>query len=122
MGLPASQTERVNEYGKFHQDAGNLLIHIVAVPLFIACAFGFVWALFHLAWLRMLGCIAGMALAMAAQAYGHKRETNPPLPFKGPAQFLTRIFSEQLYKFPLFVLSGAWFRALRLANETDVQG
>ena len=52
-------------------------------------------------------------ISISVQGAGHKQEPNPPLPFDGPADFVKRIFSEQFYRFPKFVLSGDWLRALR---------
>jgi hypothetical protein len=51
--------------------------------------------------------------SIAIQGAGHKIEPNPPLPFAGPGDFVKRIFSEQFYKFPKFVLSGDWLRTVR---------
>ena len=50
------------------------------------------------------------------QGAGHKKEPNPPLPFDGPGDFVKRIFSEQFYKFPKFVLSGKWLAAVRSSD------
>jgi hypothetical protein len=42
-----------------------------------------------------------------------KREVNPPIPFRGPADFVARILTAQFSRFPRFVLSGGWLRAWR---------
>jgi hypothetical protein len=100
------------DYARFHKDRTNLLIHIVAVPIFVL---GVVYAAVAAVQGRWLA--AGLSLllpviSLAVQGKGHKREPNPPLPFDGPGDFVARIFTEQFVKFPLFVLSGEWFRAL----------
>ena len=63
--------------------------------------------------------LLGPALSLAAQGAGHKREPSPPLPFAGPGDFVTRILSEQFYKFPKYVLTGGWSRALGADEATD---
>ncbi len=105
------------DYPRFHQNSTNLLIHIVAVPVFI---WGVVYAVLAAADGRWLA--AGTALllplgSIAAQGFGHKKEPNPPLPFDGPGDFVQRIFVEQFYRFPKFVLTGQWFRALGSADR-----
>jgi hypothetical protein len=37
----------------------------------------------------------------------------PPEPFTGPLNAVARIFLEQWITFPLFVLSGSWWKAVR---------
>jgi hypothetical protein len=39
-----------------------------------------------------------------------------PKPFRGPLDAVRRMLSEQYYKFPRFVLTGAWLRAWRGAT------
>ena len=46
------------------------------------------------------------AISMFFQGIGHRKEENAPEPFTGPVNAITRIFAEQFYKFPMFVLSG----------------
>ena len=46
------------------------------------------------------------------QGIGHKREAEPPVPFDGPGDFLARVFVEQFFTFPRFVLTGGWLRNL----------
>lgn len=103
----------MNEYPHFHQDRLNLVLHIVAVPVFALAPLGVVGSLVAGQWLgAMLFALLPVA-SLAVQGYGHKREANPPLPFEGPGNFAKRILTEQYVTFPRFVLSGAWARALR---------
>jgi hypothetical protein len=51
------------------------------------------------------------AFAFAAQAVGHGREQNPAIPFEGVSDALGRIFLEQFFTFPRFVVTGGWWRA-----------
>jgi uncharacterized membrane protein YGL010W len=107
---------RMQDYPRFHKNKANLLLHIVVVPLFVAGIVFAVWSLLQGRWMdAALGMLVPV-VSLAIQGVGHKKEPNPPLPFKGPGEFVTRIFSEQFYRFPKFVLSGEWLRALRAAD------
>ncbi|HSX63044.1 MAG TPA: Mpo1-like protein [Tahibacter sp.] len=97
-------------YADNHRDRVNLLLHIVAVPAFIAGI---------LATVRLLvaGLYVGAGIAFvfavfafAVQGIGHKREAVAPIPFDGPLDFVGRVFVEQFVTFPRFVLSGQWAR------------
>jgi hypothetical protein len=103
----------MDDYPRFHQDRINLLVHIVMVPVFVASALGAPLCLATGHWLAAGLLAAGPPLSMAAQGLGHRREPVPPLPFRGPRDFLSRILAEQFYEFPRFVLGGAWSRAWR---------
>jgi hypothetical protein len=106
----------VQDYPRFHQNKTNLLLHIVMVPLFVV---GVLYALSSAMQGLWLAASLGLALplvSIAVQGAGHKKEPNPPLPFDGPGDFVKRIFSEQFYKFPKFVLSGEWLAALRSSD------
>lgn len=100
------------DYAHFHKNRANLLIHIVMVPIFVLGVVCAVVAGIQGRWLAAGLSLLLPAVSLAIQGKGHKREPNPPLPFDGPGDFVTRILSEQFYKFPMFVLSGQWFRAL----------
>jgi hypothetical protein len=101
------------DYPRFHRDRVNLAIHVVMVPVFVVCVLGALGSLATGAWLPAAALAAGPVVSLAAQGIGHKREPNPPLPFAGPGDFLKRIFVEQFYRFPGFLLSGRWLRAWR---------
>jgi hypothetical protein len=103
----------MNDYPRFHQDRANLAIHIVVVPAFVVGALGALWSLAVGRWPSAAALALLLVLSIAAQGVGHKREVNPPIPFRGSADFVVRILSEQFYRFPRFVLSGGWLRAWR---------
>jgi hypothetical protein len=105
----------MQDYPHFHQNRTNLLLHIVVVPAFVAGFLFAVWSAIQGDWIAASLALLVPLFSIAVQGAGHKREPNPPLPFDGPADFVARIFSEQFYKFPKFVLSGEWMRALRAA-------
>lgn len=96
-----------NDYARFHASGVNRALHLVGVPLFVAGVLGGVGALAlgrpHLAVLGPVAMVVGFGL----QAVGHKRfEAVPAIPFDGPADALTRIFTEQFVTFWRFVASG----------------
>jgi uncharacterized membrane protein YGL010W len=102
-------------YGNAHQDRRNLLIHIVAVPLFGAGAVGLVLGLSQFEWLLAGAGLVAMLLGFGLQGFGHRFERTAPPPFASRAEFVTRILTEQFVVFPRFVLSGAWLRRVRRA-------
>ena len=106
-------------YSRNHRDRVNLLLHIVAVPAFVA-------GILATASLLLQGAVPGAAVALvfavaafAVQGIGHKREAQPPEPFDGPGDFVARVFAEQFITFPRFVLSGNWMRNLAGRAEQD---
>ena len=99
-------------YERNHRDRTSLVLHMIGVPMFIAGV---------LAGLRLAlaGYVAGSVFALtvavagfALQAAGHRREAESPEPFDGVGDFLARVFVEQFFTFPRFVLSGGWLRNL----------
>ena len=102
-------------YPENHQDRRNLVIHIFAVPLFIA-SFTAVILSPWLGWGAAVAGVVGMPVAMMLQGRGHRLERVAPAPFDGPRDVVVRIFGEQLYTFPRFVVTGGWARALRGAT------
>jgi hypothetical protein len=100
-------------YPQFHGSRLNLWIHIFTVPAFVLSFFSVLWSLAHLAFISAALSLVGMALAFGAQAFGHKREKNPAIPFDGASDLFSRMFVEQLVTFWRFVFSGGWWRAMR---------
>ena len=99
-------------YAHNHGDRVNLLIHMIAVPTFIA---GVLATVTQLAQMRWGGALIGLVVAIVAfalQGVGHRRERAAPEPFLGGADFLASILVEQFITFPRFVLSGQWARNL----------
>ena len=100
-------------YARYHQSRANLLIHIVAVPLFLVGTIALVSAFFHLSLMLLAVALGSIVVALALQGRGHRLETVLPQPFTGPFNFLSRLFVEQWVTFPRFVISGAWSAAVR---------
>jgi hypothetical protein len=103
-------------YDANHRNRNNLLIHIVAVPLFWIGALNFAVPLVFAGLLHALGGLIIMALSLFLQSKGHEMEANPPLPFKDWREFVRRVVAEQFVTFPRFVVSGGWWRNLNAAN------
>ncbi len=103
----------MNDYAGYHQNGVNLLIHIVAVPLFVLATLELLYALVGMQFWAAVAGVVGMMVSLILQSIGHKRESNPPVPIAGPGDFLKRIVAEQFYGFPKFVLTGRWWVNLR---------
>jgi hypothetical protein len=109
---PQLTTWQWSNYETFHRHRGNLLLHIVTVPMFWAGLVGLVTSLVRLRPLDALGSFVFMLLPLVIQGVGHKREGNPPIPFLGPLDLLSRFFVEQMVTFPRFLLTGGWRKNL----------
>jgi hypothetical protein len=104
-------------YPRYHQSRANLLIHIVAVPLFLLGTIGLIVAVIQLSLVVLVIAVGGIIVAVALQGRGHRLEPVPPEPFSGPLNFASRLFFEQWVTFPRFVFSGGWGAALRKPPE-----
>jgi phage terminase small subunit len=104
-----------NDYPAKHRDRMNLLVHLIAVPLFQA---GTLILVVGVGVRSALGLGLGLACLVAGvliEGRGHARERELPAPFDGPLDFASRFVVEQWITFPRFVLSGAWRRNFRAA-------
>jgi hypothetical protein len=104
-------------YHEVHAARRNLAIHIATVPMFLAGTLAAVASPFVAWWLAPAGLV-GMIAAVAAQGKGHAIEANPPLPFRSGAEAVGRIFFEQWFTFPRYVLTGRFARAWRASAQT----
>jgi hypothetical protein len=105
-----------SDYAAKHRNRTNLLVHIVAVPLFQVGTVVMAYAA-----IRISGAAAGLAVAcmvaaLVAQGRGHKLEGETPEPFNGAGDFVSRFVAEQWVTFPRFVLSGGWLQTLRAGS------
>jgi hypothetical protein len=107
-----------NGYSRSHAARANLLMHIVAVPLFLAGNVGLVLALANASSPALLASLAAVVVSLVLQGRGHRVERVPPEPFTGPANAVYRLVAEQWITFPRFVLSGGWLRALLRGDGT----
>ncbi len=105
-----------SDYSMKHRHRANLLIHIVAVPLFQIGTLLLVYgALRRTASVLGLG-VACVVVSLVGQGRGHRLEAEPPEPFGGAGDFIRRFLAEQWVTFPRFVLSGGWYRNLKTAR------
>ncbi len=104
-------------YPRYHQSRANLLIHIVAVPLFLLGTIALVAAVLQLSLVLLAVAIGCIVVAVALEGRGHRLEPVSPEPFSGPLNFVSRLFFEQWVTFPRFFLSGGWGAALRKVRE-----
>ena len=102
-------------YARVHSDRRNLVIHALAVPLFVAASITLVGCLvsgnYPIAFAALFVALTSMLL----QGRGHALEVHAPEPFSGPGNFLKRWFREQFFIFPVFLLSGRWQRQFRMS-------
>ena len=104
-------------YAQTHHSRSNLVIHIVAVPIFLVANVLAVVALIRGDWTAAAAAMLTMAGSLFVQGRGHRREPKAPERFTGPLNAVTRIFAEQWVTFPRFVLTGGWLVALRLRRK-----
>jgi hypothetical protein len=91
----------------------NLLLHLVAVPLFLAGTLLLVGAGLRASGPGIALALGCLVIAVVVEGRGHARERETPTPFAGPLDFASRFVVEQWITFPRFVLTGAWSRSFR---------
>jgi hypothetical protein len=113
-------------YPQGHADRKNLAIHAVTVPLFLLGGVAVLASIVAMATIAAgLGVglaaagVLAMVAAVAAQGRGHAGEATRPVPFRGPADVVVRIFVEQWVTFPRFVLSGGFAAAWRAGGVSS---
>ncbi|MGH8117788.1 MAG: hypothetical protein ACREP0_02340 [Rhodanobacteraceae bacterium] len=70
-------------YPRFHRSRANLLVHIVAVPMFMAANVMFVIALVRGEWVATVVAAVVTGASLFAQGRGHRLEATPAEPFTG---------------------------------------
>ena len=95
-----------------HRSTGNLMIHIVAVPMFVVGHALLIAAIAANRWLLVAG-VFFIVLSVSLQKLGHSMELQAVHPFAGPRDFVRRLYVEQFYNFWRFLFSGGWFASLR---------
>ncbi len=101
-------------YPDNHCTRSNLMLHVLTVPLFQLGTLMVLSAPWSSLWSAIAG-LGSMALAVVVQGRGHALEPVKPVPFLGPLDAPNRIFLEQWFTFPRFVLSGGFAAAWRKA-------
>ena len=87
------------------------------MPLFVASIVFLVASIVRVEYVSIVIAVILALVAMVLQGRGHALEQHAPAPFSGPGNFLKRWFTEQLVIFPLFVLSGRWWRQFKAAGD-----
>ena len=108
--LPAWQWRA---YPGNHQHPTNLVLHLIAVPLFILGALLVLSGLFGFDLGQIAVGVISLIAALGLQRQGHRLEAQQPEPFANRQDAVQRLLTEQFITFPRFVLSGAWWRAWR---------
>lgn len=103
-------------YLRVHSDRRNLVLHLIAVPLFAVATILLAVFLVRGSYLAAAVAIAVAMAAMAMQGRGHALEPYAPEPFAGPGNFLRRWFGEQFLVFPTFVVTGRWWQQFRTSG------
>lgn len=104
-------------YEKFHRSRRNLFIHIIVVPLFLLANVNLVVQIIQHNFIFAAASVLPMVVSLALQGRGHKLESTPSIPFTSPFNAIARLLLEQWINFPRFVLTGAWWRAWKLADR-----
>ena len=115
MTFAETLSQQWSDYSERHRNKGNLLIHIVTVPLVwfagLQLVGGLILMLIGVGGLKMWVYAAILiAIALGAQAYGNGLEAIKPRPFTNAADFAFGAVAEQFVTFPRFVLTGGWLR------------
>jgi hypothetical protein len=105
-----------SDYPAKHRSRANLLLHIVAVPVFQLGTLLIVYGALRRALLAVVIGVVAAGVSVVAQGRGHRLEAEAPTPFAGLVDVVWRLVAEQWITFPRFVLSGGWYRNLRRAS------
>ncbi len=104
-------------YAGYHRNRVNLLLHVVAVPLFWVGTVLLILGFIDLTWVQLLAGAVCILASVVVQGRGHRLEPTPPAPFTGPWNFIGRLLFEQWITFPRFLLSGGWARNLAAGRD-----
>jgi uncharacterized membrane protein YGL010W len=111
----------MNTYAQVHTHRTNLLIHLIAVPLFIAAHFGLILGIVQQKpWSALMG-VSLIIVSLGMQRQGHALESQKPAPFRNGWNFMTRLYTEQFYTFPKFMLSGKFQENWLATSSQDKQ-
>jgi uncharacterized membrane protein YGL010W len=103
-------------YSEAHRNKTNLIVHLFAVPMFIAAIFGIAIAISRPSLLIGAASLSMIILSFALQAKGHSLERKRASPFTGTQDFISRMLVEQFVTFPRFLLSGGWSKNFNHRN------
>ena len=116
MSFPQLLAWAWRETPPVHRNATNLMIHIVAVPLFVLGHVFLVAGLIVNPWL-LAGAALCIVVSLAAQKYGHSLERTQVHAFTGASDFIRRLYAEQFCNFWRFLFSGQWYASLKSSRS-----
>lgn len=102
-----------------HRNTRNLVIHIVAVPLFVLGHALLLGGVLASGWLAVAGVLC-IVISIAVQGFGHSLEQQQVPPFTGPRDFLRRLYAEQFFNFWRFLFTGQWYLSLNRRDDGRV--
>ena len=108
--LPAWQWRA---YPNNHQHPTNLVLHLIAVPLFIVAFLLIACGVFGLNLANFAIGVIGVIAALGLQRHGHTLEAQASEPFSDRKDAVSRLLVEQFLTFPRYVLSGGLWLAWR---------
>ena len=112
MSFPELVSWAWRETPPVHKNGTNLLVHIVAVPLFVLGHVLLVVGMLINPWL-LVAAILSIVVSLVAQKVGHSLERNQVPPFTGAGDFLRRLYAEQFCNFWRFLFSGQWYASFK---------
>ena len=105
----------LTDYQRVHSTRSNLLIHLVAVPLFVMSTVLWILALLVGAIPAVMVWTVTAIIAVMLQRHGHRREPESQPEVTGALAIAGQWFAEQFVIFPWFVVSGGWLKQWRAA-------
>src|SRR5262245_58433472 len=99
-----------------HKNAANLLIHLFAVPLFVAGHLLILAAIVFSWWLAPLGVLC-VVVSLVLQRVGHSLEGQQVHPFSSGRDFVRRLYAEQFCNFWRFLFSGQWYASFTSRHD-----
>ena len=97
----------------------NLVIHIVAVPLFVLGHVLLIGGVLASGWLAVAGLLC-VVVSIAVQGFGHSLERQQVHRFTAPRDFLRHLYAEQFFNFGRFLFSGQWYLSLNRRDDGPV--
>ena len=114
MTFPQLVTWAWRETPPVHKSRTNLLIHVVAVPLFVLGHALLIAGLVN-PWL-LVGAALSIGVSLTAQKYGHSLENQQVHAFAGASDFVRRLYAEQFCNFWRFLFSGQWYASYKVSR------
>jgi hypothetical protein len=116
MSFPELLAWAWRETSPVHKNSTNLLIHIIAVPLFVFGHVLLVAGIFINPWL-LVGAFVSIVVCLVAQKIGHSREQTQVAAFAGTVDLLRRVYAEQFCNFWRFLFSGQWYASFKASRS-----